>query len=274
VIVAKNFEQKKNDETDLSFWKRILFGFPNQIYFFARFIYLMLIVPKSFFAPNPQNPSKQAVVFIYGLFGNRYQFFDYKRGIERECNETTTYFYTYRHGRSLSEDIEDLAEYLKNIDRSLTTITLIGHSRGGVMGYHALQRLASVDSTRQYQLITLAAPLHGAELAYKISSLMNKKGRLWAPLKAFFKLLFWILRAQHIREDFSIDLIGNFQPSFPIHHLVAKYDVISGPDTQQRIDQTLPSTTIRCCHAGILFSKAAVQETALLVKNGFQKSGA
>jgi hypothetical protein len=250
---------------ELSFGLRALLGVPSELYFFLRWSFLMLTVSKKSLVTSilidqqkqERAVLKKAIIFIYGLFGNSYQFHDFKLKIMQKNPQVQCYFYHYKHGQSLKKDNEDLIQYIKEKANYYEDITLVGHSRGGLMAYQVFKVL-SVNATIKYTVFTLAAPLHGADLAYHFSAILNKQTLFWKPLQFLIQFLCWCLKTQQIQHDLSIDTVPEHTIDTQVHHLVAHYDIIVGSHKNQQITGN-STKIIYCSHAGMLFSQKVIE---------------
>ncbi|NBV29455.1 hypothetical protein EBR43_13430 [bacterium] len=242
-----------------SIWLRFLYGLGSELYFAVRWLYLMLTLRKSFFAaPEASVKKKRAVVFVYGLFGNQYQFVDYKNEITKHCPDIDCYFYTYPHARSLAEDSLDFKNYLLKNLSNYQEVVIVGHSRGGIIGYNALEAMHAQQLASQYKLITLASPIHGSQLAYNFQYVLHQKSYLWVPVQLFLKFIFWAAKTHQVYHDLSADLIPKDKDDRFVYHIEANYDLIIGSLDKQHIKESTARTIINTSHPGLLFSKKAI----------------
>jgi pimeloyl-ACP methyl ester carboxylesterase len=179
-----------------------------------------------------------------------------------ESNASTIYNGFINDGLIEYELFCDFKSYLlQNLD-SYKEIIVIGHSRGGIIGYKALEDMDPQQLGLRYKLITLAAPIHGSELAEKFRYALEQKSYLWVPVQLFLKFIFWVLKTRYVYNDLLVDVIPKDKEDSFVYHVEANYDLISGSLDKQHIKDTTQRTIINSSHPGLLFSKKAIKTVA------------
>ncbi len=237
-------------------FKKILLGMPSELYFMFRYLWLLITIPKKYFDKDEQVIHSLAIVYVHGLFGTSYEFIDINNFLKKKYPLFNSYYFSYSHGQSLHEDIKNFNSFIEPLFKKHEKIIFIGHSRGATICKQTAMKLdISLD---RLCLILIGEPSNGS---YVVEFFNNFKR--FGFLGRFLKFLIRKIRMEKAMDDFNPETMKeNDGISYPEHHLIGLYDVISKPSTS--LSKTI--TFFPVSHLGLVISNKVFLRLYELIK--------